>query len=258
MGAPENTLKRRLLAGETQLGIWLASASPVVAELATGLGFDWCLIDGEHGPNTSATILAQLQAFREAQPVVRVPICQDWVIKQALDLGAQNILVPMVNTADEARDIVAMTRYAPEGRRGLGGALARATRYNQTPDYDITANAQICVMVQVETRQALENLDTITATDGVDVVFIGPADLSADMGYLGQMDAPEVKSAIKDAIQRITAAGKKAGIITFNPDEFSYYAQLGVSFLGVGSDITSLTHSLGALAKEAKSRISGD
>ncbi|WP_370641120.1 HpcH/HpaI aldolase/citrate lyase family protein [Nereida sp. MMG025] len=251
-------MKSRLAAGEMQLGIWLASASPTIAELATGVGFDWCLIDAEHGPNTSASILAQLQAFRDAQPVVRVPIGQDWVIKQVLDLGAQSILVPMVNTGQQAQDIVAMTRYAPAGRRGLGGAVARATFYNQTPDYATTANDQICVMVQVETREALENLDEIVSTDGVDVVFIGPADLSADMGYLGQMDAPAVQTAIDDAIKRITATGKSAGIITFDPAEMRHYSDLGVTFLGVGSDVTTLSSALRMLAQDAKSRTSGE
>lgn len=226
-------------------------ASGVVAEMASHAGFDWCLIDAEHGPNDLITIQGQLQAMNgaPASAVVRVPVAEDWMLKQVLDLGAQTVLIPMIDTADQAAKAVAACTYPPQGVRGLGSALARASGYNAIADYPATANDQICVMVQVESKMAIENIDAIAATQGVDVVFIGPADLSADMGYLGKTDAPEVEDAIAHAIARIHAAGKVPGIVLFDPADFQRYIDMGVGFLGVGSDVTSLGASLRNLAR---------
>ena len=250
MPAPENTLKSNLAAGKLQTGVWLTLANPIAAEIAGRAGFDWCLIDAEHGPNDIPLILSQLQALAgtPAQAVVRVPIGQDWVLKQVLDLGAQTIMVPMVNTGADAARAAAAMRYPGAGVRGMGAALARASRYGEIVDYVASANDQICLIAQVESRTAIENIDAIAGTQGVDCVFIGPADLSADMGFPGNPDHPEVQAAIDHAITRITAAGKAAGIISFDPAQFAGLAQKGVTFLGAGSDSLLLQQALRDLA----------
>ena len=257
MPAPENRLKAALARGEMQIGLWLGLGGPATAEIAAGAGFDWCLVDGEHSPYDITAIRNQLIAIdgQGCAPVVRVPANEDWVIKQVLDLGVQSLLIPMVDTADEARAAVRAGLYPPAGVRGMGAALARASGYNAISDYVATANEQICVMVQAESRMALDNLDAIAGTEGVDVVFIGPADLSADMGYPGQPGAPEVVAAIEDAIARIRAAGKAAGIITFDPAEFARYRDLGLTFLGVGGDLPVLATALRGLAADTRERL---
>ncbi|MEM1301834.1 MAG: HpcH/HpaI aldolase/citrate lyase family protein [Pseudomonadota bacterium] len=248
-GAPENRLKTALKAGQVQCGMWVASTSPIIAELCGHIGFDWCLVDMEHSPNDAMSMAAQLQALASTptQAVVRVIASQDWLIKQALDAGAQTILVPLVNTADEAARVAAAMRYAPEGTRGMGAALARASQFSMRSDYVATTNAQVCCLVQAETREALENLEAIVATDGVDGVFIGPADLSADMGYPGQPDHPEVVFAINEAIATITKAGKIAGTLNFDPDKVPALRDQGVTFLGVGAETITLVQGLTAL-----------
>ena len=251
MPAPVNMLKAQLLDGQLQKGLWMGLANGAVAEMAAHAGFDWCLIDAEHGPNDLITIQSQLQAMNgaPAAAVVRVPVAEDWMLKQVLDLGAQTVRIPMIDTAEQAARAGAACKYPPHGVRGVGSALARASGYNAIPDYPTTANDQVCVMVQVESRAAIDNIDAIAGTDGVDVVFIGPADLSADMGYLDQLDAPEVEAAIAHAIARIRAAGKVAGIVLFNPRDFPRYIDKGVGFLGIGSDVTVLGGALRGLAQ---------
>ncbi len=254
MPAPVNTLKAALLRGETQVGLWLGLAGAVPSEVAATAGFDWCLIDAEHGPNDVSTILPQLQAVqgRGVQTVVRVPVSEDWMLKRVLDMGAQNVLVPMVNTAEDAARVARACRYPPQGTRGMAPDMVRASGYNSAPDYAATANDQICVMVQVESAEAIENIDAIAATEGVDVVFVGPADLSSDMGFHMQPEAPQVLEAINHAAQRITAAGKIAGNITGDPAQFGPLARQGFTFLGVGCDVVILANALRALAKTAK------
>ncbi len=254
MPAPKNHLKAALAAGTPQIGIWLALASGPAAELAGGAGFDWCLIDAEHGPNTLTTIGEQLRALQGSgtNAVVRVPVREDWVIKQALDIGAQTLLVPMVHTGQDAADTVAACRYAPKGRRGMGASMARASGFGAIPDYIQTADAEICVMVQAESAQAIENIDAIAQTEGVDCVFIGPADLSADMGYPGQMKHPDVVAAIDHAITRIRAAGKAVGIIWFHPDDVRHYLDEGVTFMGVGGELSILAKALRETAQAYK------
>lgn len=251
MHLPHNAFKAALAAGQPQIGLWLGLASPYSAELLAGAGFDWLLIDGEHAPNQLGDMLAQLQAVAPypSHPVVR-PVWNDPVrIKQILDIGAQTLLLPMVQTAEEAAQAVAATRYPPRGIRGVGSALARASRWNRIPDYLQAAEREICVLVQIETRQGLANLDAIAATDGVDGVFIGPADLSADMGFIGQAGHPEVQAAIEDAIGRIQAHGKAAGILMADEQQARRYLALGARFVAVGVDTTLLARSAEALAR---------
>ena len=245
-----NPFKRGLLRGETQIGLWLSSTSSYMAEIAATSGYDWLLIDGEHAPNSVQTVLTQLQAIAPypSQPVVR-PSWNDPVqIKQLLDVGAQTLLVPMVQNAEEARLAVRATRYPPAGIRGVGSALARASRWNRIPDYLQQANDAMCVLVQIETREALKNLPQILDVEGVDGVFIGPADLSADMGFAGNPQHPEVQAAIEQAIAQILSAGKAPGILMANEALAKRYLDLGALFVAVGVDTTLLARGAEALA----------
>ena len=241
-------LANKLAPYDVQLEAGLCSSYS--AELLAGAGFDWLLIDGEHAPNNVQTVLTQLQAIAPypSQPVVR-PSWNDPVqIKQLLDVGAQTLLVPMVQNAEEARLAVRATRYPPAGIRGVGSALARASRWNRVPDYIHQANDAMCVLVQIETREALKNLPQILDVDGVDGVFIGPADLSADMGHGGNPQHPEVQAAIEDAIQQIRQAGKAPGILMANEQLAKRYLELGALFVAVGVDTTLLARGAEALA----------
>jgi 4-hydroxy-2-oxoheptanedioate aldolase len=250
MPAPVNGFKAALAQGRAQIGLWVAFGSANVAEMLSHCGYDWLVIDGEHAPNDVPLMLAQLQAMQAggAHAVVRVPVGETWLVKQVLDIGAQTVLVPMIDTADQARAMVRAMRYAPEGVRGMG-TLGRASRYGLTPDYLTTANAQTCLLVQVETRAALANLDEICAVEGVDGVFIGPADLSADMGFPGNAGAPEVRAAVDDAIRRIVASGKAAGILVAGAEPGAHALSLGATFVAVGHDVGLLR--AGALALRA-------
>lgn len=253
MPAPKNHFKARLKTGGTQIGLWVALGDPSVAELAAQTGFDWLVIDGEHGPNGLRDVLAQLRAVGTAShPVVRVRDDNRAEIKQMLDIGAQTILIPMVESADQAREAVKSVLYPPQGVRGIGAALARASGYNSIPDYLQSANDEICLLLQVESRAGLEALDEILAVEGVDGVFVGPADLAADMGHLGKPGAPEVQAAVVDALTRIRAAGRAAGILTSDRALAKGYADLGVEFLAVGSDAGVLVSGLRNLAKAFK------
>ncbi|MDC9594547.1 4-hydroxy-2-oxoheptanedioate aldolase [Xenorhabdus sp. IM139775] len=246
-----NKFKHALKTGQPQIGLWLGLCSGYSAEILAGTGFDWLLIDGEHAPNDIATILAQLQGIAPypSQPVVR-PAWNDPVItKQLLDIGAQTLLFPMIQNAAQAREAVRATRYPPAGIRGVGSALARASRWNRIPDYLSRANDEICVLVQAETREALQNLPEIAAVEGVDGVFIGPADLSADMGYLDNPQHPEVQAAIEHAIAQIQSFGKAAGILMTHADAAEHYLNLGARFVAVGVDTSLLTGAANALAK---------
>ncbi len=255
MPAPSNPLKAALAAGKVQTGCWLALSSPGAAEIASTAGFDWCLIDGEHGPNLLPEMLSQLRALAQggAQPVIRVPAGEPWMLKQVLDLGAQTVLVPMVESGEEAERLARAVRYPPHGIRGLGSALARASGYNAIPDYLLTANDEVCLILQAESRRAIENIDEIAGTEGVDCVFIGPADLAADMGHIGNAAAPEVVEAIDHAVARIRAAGKAAGILAFDPEVAVRQVRNGVQFIGVTSDVTALAQTLRAAAARARS-----
>lgn len=245
-----NHFKRALQEKRPQIGLWLGLCSSYSAELLAGAGFDWLLIDGEHAPNNVQTVLGQLQAVAPypSQPVVRPPWNDAVIIKQLLDVGAQTLLIPMIQNAEQARDAVRATRYPPHGVRGVGSALARASRWNRVPDYLQQADEQMCVLVQIETREAVKNLDAILQVDGVDGVFIGPADLSADMGFAGNPQHPEVQAAIEQAIAQILSAGKAPGILMANEQLAKRYLSLGALFVAVGVDTTLLARSAEALA----------
>jgi 4-hydroxy-2-oxoheptanedioate aldolase len=249
MHTPVNTFKHALAAGQTQLGLWVALASPYSTELVAGIGYDWLLLDGEHAPNDVRSTLTQLQAVASAQqafgdrrshPIVRVPVGTGDVgvalIKQYLDIGAQTLLVPMIDTPEQAALVVAASRYAPAGIRGMGSALARASRWQAHPRYVHEANDQVCVLVQAETVLALQNLDAIAATPGVDGVFIGPADLSASMGHPGNAAHPEVQAVIEDGIARILKAGKAPGILATSEPQARKWLAAGARFVAVGAD----------------------
>ena len=249
-----NHFKRALQEKRPQIGLWLGLCSSYSAELLAGAGFDWLLIDGEHAPNNVQTVLGQLQAVAPypSRPVVRPPWNDAVIIKQLLDVGAQTLLIPMIQNAEQARDAVRATRYPPHGVRGVGSALARASRWNRVPDYLQQADEQMCVLVQIETREAVKNLDAILQVEGVDGVFIGPADLSADMGFAGNPQHPEVQRTIDDAIARIRAAGQAPGILMANKALAQRYLEAGALLVAVGVDTTLLARAAEALADEFK------
>ncbi|THF86233.1 4-hydroxy-2-oxoheptanedioate aldolase [Deinococcus sp. KSM4-11] len=237
-----NPLKVALATGNAQIGLWVGLADPYSAEICAGAGFDWLLIDGEHAPNDVRSMLAQVQALAAypVAPVVRPPVGDTHLIKQYLDLGVQSLLIPMVESAGQARALVAATRYPPRGVRGVGSALARASRWNRVPDYVHHADEHICLLVQVESAAGLAALDEILAVEGVDGVFIGPADLSASLGQLGHPEHPDVVAAIDDAIRRIVASGKAAGILSTDETQARGYLAAGCTFVAVGVDATLL------------------
>ena len=257
MNTPVNTFKQALAEGRPQIGLWLGLANAYSAEICAGAGFDWLLIDGEHAPNGLTDVLAQLQAiaaYPQAHAIARVPFGHGEagaaLIKQYLDLGVQTLLVPMVDTPEQAAALVRATRYPQEdGQGGLRGmAGARASRWGRCPNYAKEANDQVCLLVQAETRLALQNLDAIAATPGVHGVFIGPADLSASMGHVGNPGHPEVQAAIEDGIARIRQAGKAAGILTTDEAQARRYLALGALFVAVGLDTQLLVRHTSALA----------
>lgn len=255
MEIKQNTFKLALKNTQrAQIGLWLGLADPICAEICAGAGFDWLLIDGEHAPNDVRSILAQLQAVAPypAHPIVR-PVSGDvQLIKQLLDIGAQTLLIPMVETAEQARLLVSAMRYPPVGIRGVGAALARASQWNRVADYLHQANEQMCLLVQVETRLGLENLDAIAAVDGVDGIFIGPSDLSAALGHLGRPSHPDVQQAIETAIGRIRASGRAAGILTTDKAQARSYLSLGCNFVAVGLDGNLLMRATQELAARFK------
>lgn len=251
---PQNPFKLALREQRAQIGLWLGLADPYVAELLATIGFDWLLIDAEHGPNDVRQVLAQLQAIAPyaTHPVVRPVEGNIALIKQYLDIGAQTLLIPMVETAEQAAQLVAACRYPPRGVRGVGSALARASRWNQVTDYLHHADNEICVLVQVESVKALGNLAAIAAVDGVDGVFFGPADLSASMGYLGNPAAPEVQNALLDGIATVRKAGKAAGILSADQSLAHRYLQQGALFVAVGVDTTLMVRAARELLRGFK------
>lgn len=245
-----NPLKRALATGMPQIGLWVTLADAYPAEVMAGAGFDWLLIDGEHAPNDVRSVLGQLQAVAAypVAPVVRPPVGDTHLIKQYLDLGVQSLLIPMVESAAQARELVAATRYPPQGVRGVGSAIARASRWNAIPDYLTRADDEICLIVQVESAAGLEALDAIAAVEGVDGVFIGPADLSASLGHRGNPGHPEVVAAIRDAIARITGAGKAAGILYTDEAQARAALDVGCTLVAVGVDVSLLARAARDLA----------
>lgn len=242
MDMPRNRFKHGLAARDWQVGLFVGLASAYSMEVLAGAGFDWLVIDAEHSPNNPATVLAQLQAAAAypVQVLVRPMSHDPALIKQYLDAGAQTLLLPLVDDASQARALVAAMRYPPRGIRGVAASLARAARWNGVEGYVGQADAEVCLVVQVETRRGLENLDAILAVEGVDAVFIGPADLAASLGHLGEPGHPEVREAIEAAVRRIAASGKAAGVFVTDPALAASYRSLGACFVAVGGDTTVL------------------
>jgi 2-keto-3-deoxy-L-rhamnonate aldolase RhmA len=253
MDLQRNAFKHALAQGKLQIGLWSSLCSTIAAEIISDSGFDWILLDSEHSPNEIPDLMSQLQwvARGTATPIIR-PAWNDAVMaKRALDIGAQTLLFPYVQNAEEARRAVASTRYPPAGIRGVSVA-ARASRYGRTPGYLAKANSEMCVLVQVETLTALEQLETIAKVEGVDGVFIGPSDLAASLGHLGNPQHAEVQKAMQDAVTRLKALGKPAGILTGNEEEARRYIGWGYLFVAVGADVGLLAKNADALAKKFK------
>ncbi len=254
MELPQNRFKQALKAGRAQIGLWSSLSSSYTVEVIAGAGFDWLLLDMEHSPNDLESLLGQLQAAAPypAQAVVRVPWNDMVAIKRVLDVGAQSILVPYVSTAEEAAAAVSYTRYPPGGVRGVAGTT-RATRFGRIRDYARRAHEEICLLVQVETRAALENIEAICGVEGIDGVFIGPADLHASLGYPGEIANPEVKPLIDEALRRIRRAGGAPGILTPNEVDARHWLECGALFVAVGADVGILARGAEALAAKFKS-----
>jgi 4-hydroxy-2-oxoheptanedioate aldolase len=253
MKLPENRFKRAIREGHQQIGLWCSLPGGYAAELLAGSGFDWLLLDTEHSPGDPLTVLEQLQAVEpyDVSPIVR-PAANDTVlIKRFLDLGAQTLLVPYVQSAEEARAAVAAMRYPPEGVRGVAGTT-RATRFGRVEGYAKRAAEELCLLVQVETQAALNALEDIAAVDGVDGVFVGPGDLAASLGHAGQLMHPTVVAAVEDAIKRIRACGKPAGILTPDNAFAARCIELGTVFTAVGSDLGVLARGTEKLAAQFK------
>ncbi len=249
MDLPRNEFKHAIRAGKQQVGLWVSLANAYSAEIVAGSGFDWLLLDGEHSPNDPATIVSQLQAV-EPYPVSAIvrPAWNDKVlIKRYLDIGAQSLLIPYVQNANEAAEAVAAIRYPTRGVRGVAG-VTRASRFGRVADYAKRAEEELCLLVQIETREGLESLEAIAKTDGVDGVFIGPADLAAALGHLGNQQHPEVQSAIQDAIKRIRGLGKPAGILATDEASTRRYIEWGTTFTAVGLDAMVLARETEKLA----------
>jgi 4-hydroxy-2-oxoheptanedioate aldolase len=254
MDLPQNAFKRAIRSGKPQIGLWSTLSSSYTVEVVAGAGFDWLLLDSEHSPVDIENLLTQLQAAAPytSQPIVRIPWNDMVNMKRVLDIGAQSLLIPYVQTAEEARSAVASTRYPPAGVRGVAGTT-RATRFGRVKEYAKRAHEEICVLVQVETQSALGNIEAICAVDGVDGVFIGPADLHASMGHAGETANAKVKPLIDDAIRRILKAGKAPGILTPNEADARHWLQCGALFVAVGSDAGILARGADALAAKFKS-----
>jgi len=253
MKLPENPFKRALQAGRQQIGLWSSLSSHLSVEILAGAGFDWLLLDMEHSPNELPMVYSQLQACagKPAHPIVRPPWNDMVAIKRLLDSGAQTLLIPYVETEDQARDAVSFTRYPPEGVRGYA-SVARASGFGRVKDYPVLCASELCVLVQIESRLGLENLERIAAVDGVDGIFIGPGDLSAALGHVGDIRHPDVQSTIDNAIKRIVATGKAAGILIGDETLARHYIDLGCTFTAVGSDIGLLARHAEQLAARFK------
>lgn len=254
MNLPKNKFKSGLQSADLQIGLWSVLASNIVAEVIGDSGFDWVLLDTEHSPNETPNLVAQMQAMATgtASVIVRPAWNDPVLIKRILDIGAQSILVPFVQNAEEAQAAVAATRYPPQGIRGVTGS-GRAAGYGRVKDYLHTAANEIAVVVQIETGSALDKIESIAAVEGVDAVFIGPSDLSASLGHIGNPKHEDVQSALKTAVDKLSEMNKPAGILAFNPDDAKRYIDWGYRFLAVGSDLSVLANGTQALAERFRS-----
>lgn len=234
-----NPFKQKLKQGELQIGLWVNSSDPVMAEVSATAGYDWLMIDGEHGPMTTTDILYQLMAIQpyKSHAVVRPVEGTRANIKRVLDLGAQTLLIPMVESGQQAEEVYKSMCYAPKGYRGVGASVARSGRWNRLPDYMEYCEEELCLLVQVESRKGVEHLDEIASVEGVDGVFFGPADLSTDMGYLGHADVPEVMETMERCVKRTLELGKAAGTLAVDPVIAKKFIEWGATFVAVGSDM---------------------
>src|SRR4051812_49591892 len=253
MDLPKNHFKSALKSARPQIGLWSSLSSSYTVEVIAGAGFDWILLDSEHSPADLENLLGQLQAAAPytSHPVVRVPWNDMVTMKRILDVGAQSLLIPYVSTAEEARAAVAHTRYPPAGVRGVAGTT-RATRFGRVKDYARRAHDELCLLVQVETQAALDNIEAICAIEGVDGVFVGPADLHASFGYTGEIANPKVKPVIDEAIRRIRKAEKAPGILTASEPDARQWLDCGALFVAVGAAVGILARGAEALAQKFK------
>lgn len=254
----ENTIKATLLRGEMQVGAWLNLGSATTAEIVGAAGYDWCLVDAEHGANPIDRVRDQLISLKAAgcPSAVRVTENRAWMLKQALDVGAQTVVVPMVNSGAEAQAAAQAVRYPPLGTRGLAAGVVRASGYGRDASYMTQANDRVCLMVQAETRAAVDNIDAIATVEGVDAVFIGPSDLAADMGHLGDTGAPEVQEAIAHVMTRTRAAGKAVGMFCLVPADLPRYRDMGATFIAAVSDVGLFRQALAARAADIRAALS--
>ena len=259
MKIPTNHFKQGLQADQTLFGLWLGLGETFSAEICAGAGFDWLLIDAEHGPNDLRSILAQLQAIAPyaSQAVVRPPQGDHVLIKQLLETGVQTLLIPMVDTAEQADGLVKAMRYPPAGIRGVGSALARASRWGRIDDYAAQADREMCLLVQVETKCGYENLEAILAVEGVDGVFFGSADLAASYGYLGQSTHPEIVAAIEVGLRKVRAAGKAGGVLCSDKALNARYIDAGARFVAVGVDALLLAGATTELLRSYRAESGG-
>jgi len=250
MDMPRNQFKRRLGEPGVQYGIWVSLADAVAAEISAGAGFDWLVIDGEHSPNDIRSSLAQLQAVQasEVSPIARIVRGDTHRVKHHLDIGFQTILVPMVDTAEHAAEMARALRYPPAGVRGV--ATTRAARWGRVENYHGQANDEVCLVIQIETQRAIDNLDEMLRVEGVDAFFIGPSDLAAALGHLGQPSAPAVRAAVVDLIGRIRDAGRPCGVLATTPETAAEYRSAGANFIGVAVDTALLARATSAIADQ--------
>ena len=251
-----NVFKHALKQDAPLWGLWLGLPDTSCAEICGGSGFDWVLIDGEHATFDLTGIKYQLQALapHPTSAIVRAEDGNPSLLKRLLDIGAQSLLVPMVNNAEQAQQAVQSVYYPPMGQRGIGSALARASQWNRIPNYLHQANEEICLLVQVETVEAIENIEAIAAVEGIDGIFIGPSDLSGSMGHIGNPGHPDVVAAIDHAIEVINRAGKAVGILSLNPTQAKGYVEQGVKFIGAGVDTLLLRQGAEGLVKTLKDK----
>jgi 2-dehydro-3-deoxy-L-rhamnonate aldolase len=241
-----NAFKKAIQKKEVQIGLWVNAATPLIAEMEATAGYDWMLLDGEHGPNTTKDLLGQLMAIEpyHTHAIVRPVEGTRANIKQVLDLGAQTLLIPMVETAEQAEEVYKSMCYAPKGYRGVGASVARSGRWNRLPDYMNYCEKELCLLVQVESCKGVENLDEILKVEGVDGVFFGPADLSTDMGYLGDASVPEVIETMERSVKKVCAAGKAAGTLAVNPKTAKKFIEWGATFVAIASDTLLFSEAL--------------
>lgn len=253
----KNSFKQNLLKGKKQYGIWNGLAESYAAEICAGAGFDWVCIDGEHAPFDLRTILPNLQAIQahNTSAIIRIPSADTTLIKQLTDAGAQSILIPMIESADQAEMVAKAMVYPPKGNRGVGTGLARAAQWNRVNNYFQLADEQMCCIGQIESIKGVEALDEILAVRGLDICFLGPSDLAATMGYLGQPSHPEVVQLVKECIKKIVKAGKIAGFLTGSPQLIQAYADAGALMCGVGVDTLVLAKGTKSLAEKYKGEL---